>query len=114
MQDCLFCKIAQKQIPAKIFYEDEQVLAFHDINPQAPTHILIIPKKHIAAISDVAEGDINAAGYLLFVAKNIAKKLKIDKTGFRLVINNGPDAGQAVAHLHVHLLGGRPMHWPPG
>ncbi len=114
MTDCLFCKIIKKQIPAKIAYEDDQVLAFHDISPQAPAHILIIPKKHIASINDLQEQDSAIIGYLHQIAKKLARELKIEKSGFRLVINNGPDAGQAVGHIHLHILGGRKLQWPPG
>jgi histidine triad (HIT) family protein len=114
MDDCLFCKIIKKKIPAKIAYEDDKVLAFHDISPQAPVHILIIPKKHIASINDLAEQDSEIMGYLHLIAKKLAKELKIEKSGFRLVINNGADAGQAVSHIHLHILGGRKLQWPPG
>lgn len=114
MSDCLFCKIIEKQIPAKIAYEDDQVLAFHDISPQAPVHILIIPKKHIASINDLQECDSAIIGYLHQIAKKLAHELKIEKSGYRLVINNGPDAGQAVSHIHLHVLGGRKLQWPPG
>ncbi len=114
MNDCLFCKIIKKKIPAKIAYEDDKVLAFYDINPQAPAHILIIPKKHIASLNDLQEKDSAIIGYLHLIAKKLAQELKIDKSGFRLVINNGPDAGQAVSHIHLHILGGRKLRWPPG
>lgn len=114
MNECLFCKIIDKKIPAKIAYEDDKVLAFHDINPQAPVHILIIPKKHIASVSDLLDQDSAIIGYLHLIAKKLAKEMNIEKSGFRLVINNGNDAGQAVAHIHLHLIGGRLMQWPPG
>jgi len=114
VSECLFCKICGKKIPAKIAYEDDKVLAFHDISPQAPTHILIIPKKHIASINDLSEQDSEIIGYLHLIAKKLAKELRIDKSGFRLVINNGTDAGQAVSHIHLHVLGGRKLQWPPG
>jgi histidine triad (HIT) family protein len=114
MDDCLFCKIIEKKIPAKIAYEDDKVLAFHDISPQAPVHILIIPKKHIASVSDLSAQDSEIMGYLHLIAKKLAKEFKIEKSGFRLVINNGSDAGQAVSHIHLHVLGGRKLQWPPG
>lgn len=114
MADCIFCKIAEKKIPAKVAYEDDKVLAFHDLSPQAPTHILIIPKKHLGSISEMQDNDRDIVGYLHLIAKKLAAEQKIDKSGFRLIINNGPDAGQAVEHIHLHLLGGRKMQWPPG
>jgi len=114
MTDCLFCKIIDKKIPAKIAYEDDKVLAFYDLSPQAPVHILLIPKKHIASINDLPEEDSGIIGYLHLIAKKLARELQIDKSGFRLVINNGPDAGQAVSHIHLHVLGGRKLQWPPG
>jgi histidine triad (HIT) family protein len=114
MADCLFCKIIEKKIPAKIAYEDAKVLAFHDIGPQAPVHVLIIPKEHIPAVDALTENHKELVGHMHLVAQKLAKELKISKTGYRLVINNGQDAGQAVAHLHLHLLGGRKMQWPPG
>ena len=111
--DCIFCKIARGEIPANKVYEDEEFVAFRDINPQAPTHILVIPKKHIESLSDVKEEDRELLGKLLWVAKKVAQELNLKK-GYRLVINTGPDGGQEVLHLHVHLLGGRAMAWPPG
>ncbi|MDD5492236.1 MAG: histidine triad nucleotide-binding protein [bacterium] len=114
MTDCLFCKIIENKIPAKIAYEDDQVLAFHDINPQAPVHLLIVPKKHIASVNDLLEENVAVIGCLHLIAKKLAKEYKIEKTGFRLVINNGANAGQAVDHLHLHILGGRKLQWPPG
>lgn len=114
MGDCLFCKIIGKTIPAKIVYEDEQTLAFEDINPQAPVHILVIPKKHIPTIIDLEEDDNNRLGHIFKVANKIAKDKGIADRGFRLVTNCNPESGQTVYHIHFHLLGGRPMHWPPG
>lgn len=111
---CLFCKIVQKQIPAKIMHEDEYSVAFQDINPQAPVHILIVPKKHIADIHSLTITDRDIIGHLFFIAKTIASKQGLDKGGYRLVINNGPDAGQTVFHVHLHLLSGRKFIWPPG
>lgn len=104
---CLFCKIVEKKIPAKIVYEDEYSIAFEDINPQAPVHALIVPKKHIADIHQITAADRELIGHLFFVVKTIASKNDLDKGGYRLVINNGIDAGQVIFHLHLHLLSGR-------
>ncbi|MFH1386780.1 MAG: histidine triad nucleotide-binding protein [bacterium] len=112
MENCIFCKILKKEIPGKLVYEDDQVAAFNDIAPQAPTHILIIPKQHVDSLADLADEAI--MGELFRVAIKLAKDLGLDKQGFRTVINNGKAAGQAVDHLHVHLLGGRAFDWPPG
>jgi histidine triad (HIT) family protein len=112
--DCLFCKIINKEIPAKIVYEDDTVLAFEDINPQAPLHILVIPKKHIATTLDVTEDDNALIGQLLQVANSLAREKSVAARGFRTVINCNSDAGQTVFHIHLHLLAGRPMSWPPG
>jgi histidine triad (HIT) family protein len=109
----IFKKIIDKQIPADIVHEDESCLAFRDVNPQAPTHVLVIPKKEIARVSDAGTEDAELLGHLLLVAGKLAAQLGL-KDGFRLVINNGPQAGQSVDHLHVHILGGRAMTWPPG
>jgi histidine triad (HIT) family protein len=114
MADNIFAKIVRKEIPAKIVYEDERALAFRDIDPKAPVHILIVPKKDLARISEAGAGDEPLLGHLLTIAAEIARKEGIDGTGYRLVINKGPHAGESVAHLHVHLLGGRQMAWPPG
>jgi len=108
----IFQKIIDRQIPATIVYEDDRALAFRDINPQAPVHVLVIPKRPIAKVSDMTRDDRELVGHLLFVAREVAAKEKIED--FRLVVNNGAGAGQSVFHLHVHLLGGRPMAWPPG
>ena len=113
MAECIFCKIASKELKSEIVYEDDEVVAFKDINPQAPVHILIIPRKHIEKISDMEESDIPLIGKLFFVASKIAKELNLED-GYRLVINNGRNAGQAVFHIHLHLLGGRKFSWPPG
>src|SRR5579864_2030954 len=113
MTDCLFCKIIDGKIPAKKVYEDEKAFAFEDINPQAPTHVLIIPKKHIVGIDQATEADAELMGYCQLVAAKIARERKLEN-GFRTVYNVGPDAGQTVFHLHLHLLGGRKMGWPPG
>jgi histidine triad (HIT) family protein len=114
MADTIFAKIIAKQIPAKIVYEDDQALAFRDIGPKAPVHILIVPKKEIARVSEATAADEPLLGHLLTVAAEIAHREGVDESGYRLVINKGPDAGESVPHLHVHLLGGRPMTWPPG
>jgi len=113
-KDCLFCKIINKEIEANIVYEDKDALAFKDIHPQAPVHILIIPKQHIEKISDLDEQKKNIVSNLILTANSLARDNKIDKQGYRLVFNCGPDAGQLVFHIHLHLLGGRKMAWPPG
>jgi histidine triad (HIT) family protein len=112
--DTIFSKIIRKEIPAKIVFEDDECLAFRDIAPQAPTHILIIPKNPIVRVSQATKEHEKLLGHLLIVAGEIAANEGISESGFRLVINNGKDAGEAVPHLHVHLLGGRGMSWPPG
>lgn len=111
--NCLFCKIIAGGIPATVVYKDEQVTAFRDINPQAPTHILILPNRHVASIAEAQAGDVNLLGTLLWVGKQLAEKEDLAR-GYRLVINEGQEGGQTVAHLHLHLLGGRRMNWPPG
>lgn len=110
----LFEKIAARQIPAKIAYEDDLVLAFQDIQPQAPTHILIVPKKPIARIAQAGAEDQALLGHLLLKAAEVAALVGLKEGGYRLVINNGRDGGESVPHLHCHILGGRPMTWPPG
>lgn len=112
MKDCLFCKIASKQIPSKIAFESDELFAFHDINPQAPVHILIVPKEHISTLDDVDEQNSHLMGKMTLAASKLAKDFKLD--GYRLVFNCNEIAGQSVFHIHCHLLGGRPMHWPPG
>jgi histidine triad (HIT) family protein len=107
--DCIFCKIIRGEIPSTRIYKDETVTAFRDINPVAPTHILIIPNKHIASVNEVDPGDETTVGHLFSVGKQLAKDAGIDETGYRLITNTGPDSGQVVYHLHVHLLGGRKM-----
>ena len=114
MADNIFAKIIRKEIPAKIVYEDDQALAFRDVSPKAPVHVLIVPKKDLARISEAAAGDEPLLGHLLTVAAEVARQQGIDTTGYRLVINKGAHAGESVPHLHVHSLGGRPMSWPPG
>lgn len=112
--DCLFCKIAQQQIPANVVYEDTDMMAFHDIAPQAPTHILLIPKIHIATINDASEKDAAILGRLILKAQQLAIEQFGDRAGYRLVFNVNPEGGQAVYHIHLHLLAGRQMTWPPG
>lgn len=115
MSDCIFCKIANGEIKTDFIYEDETVVAFRDLNPQAPEHILIVPKKHVAKIIDFTEDDKTLAAHIFVdVVPKIAKKINVDEKGFRIVINTGDDGGQTVPHLHVHLIGGRKMTWPPG
>ena len=110
----VFEKIIARQVPARIEYEDEQVLAFHDIAPQAPVHVLVIPKKHIARVGEAQEQDQALLGHLLLTAAHVAGKLGLNESGYRLVLNHGPNGGESVPHLHCHLLGGRQLHWPPG
>jgi histidine triad (HIT) family protein len=111
---CLFCEIAEKKRPAKIIYEDELTVAFEDINPQAPVHCLVVPKKHISTILEITKEDNALVGHLFHVANKIAKDRGIAERGFRLVMNCNPESGQTVFHIHLHILGGRIMHWPPG
>ena len=114
MNECLFCKMVSGAIPCDKVYENEYVLAFRDIDPKAPTHILIIPKKHITTLNEINENDQDLLGELLLTAKKIAKDEGIDTSGYRTVINCNSDGGQTVFHIHMHLLGGRQMAWPPG
>ena len=114
MSKTLFEKIIARELPARIVYEDDLVLAFHDIKPQAPTHVLIIPKRPITRIAEAKSEDQQVLGYLLLKAAEVAKSLGLAENGYRLVFNNGPHAGEAVPHLHCHILGGRRLSWPPG
>lgn len=114
MSDCLFCKIAAGEIPADIVHEDETLLAFRDISPQAPTHVLIIPRKHIATINDLSESDTDDIGRLFLAAAQIARAEGIAEDGYRVTMNCNAGAGQTVFHVHLHMLGGRQMTWPPG
>jgi histidine triad (HIT) family protein len=113
MDDCLFCKIGQKEIPSKLVYEDEEIFAFEDIHPQAPNHILICPRKHLGSLTDATAEDAAMLGKLQLVAAKFAVERKLT-AGYRTVLNNGRGAGQSVFHLHLHLLGGRDFRWPPG
>ena len=114
MNDCLFCKIAKRELNSTITYEDELVLAFDDIDPKAPEHKLIIPKKHISTLNDLKEDDESLVGHMVFTAQKLAKELGIHDSGYRTVFNCNPAGGQMVFHIHLHLLGGRQMTWPPG
>jgi len=111
--NCIFCKIIKKEIKSKIVYEDDKCVAFEDINPQAPSHILVVPKKHISAVRDADEKEKELLGHLLIIASKIALEKGLEK-GYRIVVNDGEEAGQSVFHIHFHLLGGRKMGWPPG
>ena len=112
--DCLFCKIAHRDVPASVVYEDDHLLAFNDINPQGPTHVLVIPKQHIASLNDLSPEHDRIVGELVRRAAAIAKERGIDAGGFRMVFNTNRDAGQTVFHIHLHLIGGRKLAWPPG
>lgn len=112
MENCLFCRIAKKELPSKIVHEDERAVAFRDLHPVAPTHVLVIPREHIASIDDVLPEHEADMGHLYRVAALIARAEGL-KTGYRVVMNAGPDAGQSVFHVHLHLVGGKPMGWPP-
>jgi histidine triad (HIT) family protein len=114
MSDCLFCKMVERTVPAKIVYEDDQTLAFDDINPQAPVHTLIIPKKHVVAVQDCSAQDQGLLAHLLVTCTKVAKQKGLSECGYRIVANTGRDSGQTVFHLHLHVLGGRHMTWPPG
>jgi histidine triad (HIT) family protein len=114
MARTVFEKIMARELPARIVYEDEHVVAFHDINPQAPTHLLIIPRKPLARMTEAQPEDQALLGHLLLKAAEVAAAAGLAKDGYRLVINTGSDAGESVPHLHCHILGGRAMHWPPG
>jgi histidine triad (HIT) family protein len=114
MSDCLFCKIVNKEISATIVHENDHVVAFRDIRPVTPTHVLVIPKKHIVGMHEIQRDDVGTIGEVFTAARDVAEKLGLHTTGYRVVVNNGPDAGQSVFHLHVHVLAGRQMAWPPG
>ena len=110
---CIFCRIARKEIPSNIVYEDANVLAFRDLSPQAPTHVLVIPKRHVASLDDLVDADALLLGAMMLTAKRVAAAEGL-ASGFRVVTNCGADAGQSVSHMHLHVLGGRSMAWPPG
>lgn len=112
--ECIFCKIINKEIPSEIVFENDNIIGFNDINPVAPTHILFVPRKHIERVDEIQFDDTALIGELIYQAKEFANRLGLNNTGYRLVFNNGKDAGQAVFHLHLHLIGGRVMSWPPG
>ena len=114
MDNCIFCQIINKELPSTVVYEDEMSIAFKDINPQSPEHILVVPKKHIRSLVEINENDRNLMGHLLYVSKNIASDLGISEKGFRIVLNSGLESGQSVWHIHFHVMGGRKMSWPPG
>ena len=114
MDNCLFCKIINGDIAAKKVYENEHIIAFNDIDPKAPVHILVIPKKHIRSINELNSSDINLAGEIILAAKKIAKDQGVNSKGFRVVFNTNDDGGQTVYHIHMHIMGGRQMQWPPG
>lgn len=114
MESCVFCRIIKRQSPARIVYEDESVVALEDANPQAPVHLLVLPRQHLPSLKDAAPEDEPLLGRLLSIAARLARERGLDSKGYRTVINNGPFAGQSVFHLHVHVLGGRVFHWPPG
>ena len=114
MDECLFCRIAAKTIPAKLVLDEPDLVAFEDIHPQAPVHVLVVPRRHVASLNDAAEADATLLGGLLTAARRIARDRGIDASGYRVVVNTMAGAGQSVFHVHLHLLGGRPMSWPPG
>jgi len=114
MQECLFCRIIERNAPARIVYEDEQAVAIEDIHPQAPVHLLVLPRKHLSSLREAKAEDQSLLGHLLTAAAHLARERGLAAKGYRVVLNNGSWAGQSVFHLHVHLLGGRVFHWPPG
>ena len=111
---CIFCRIVANQTSANILYRDQQVTAFRDLHPQGPTHLLIVPNRHIDSLNDLRDEDEALVGYMFLVARRLAAKEGVDQSGYRLVVNTRDDGGQTVYHLHLHLIGGRQMHWPPG
>ncbi len=114
MSDCLFCRIVAKEIPATVVYETETTLAFRDIGPKAPVHVLVIPKRHFASLNDAPEGSEALLGELLLAARRAAREKGVAESGYRIVLNTGRDSGQEVPHIHFHVIGGRPLGWPPG
>lgn len=111
---CLFCNVIEKKVPSDVVYEDEHAIAFRDIRPVAPTHVLVVPRKHMAAVHDLTAADAETMGRVMVAARNVAHQLGLEAAGYRLVINDGDAAGQTVHHIHVHVLGGRSLSWPPG
>jgi histidine triad (HIT) family protein len=114
MSTCIFCRIVARDIPSEIVHENDHVLAFRDLRPVAPTHVLVIPKRHVAAVREAEDGDVELLGQVMLGARDVARKLGLVAGGYRVVMNNGEDAGQTVFHLHAHVLGGRSLQWPPG
>jgi len=114
MEGCLFCRVVDGTLPSRILFADEEVVAFHDIAPRAPVHVLVIPRRHIGSLAHAGEGDRETLGRLLLAAAEVARQTGISEGGYRVVTNTGRGAGQSVFHLHLHVLGGRPMAWPPG
>ena len=114
MDGCIFCKIACHEIQAKVVFEDDDIIAFEDLNPGAPVHVQVIPKQHISGMLELDGKSVGLVGKIMVIMKTLAEKKGISESGFRVVVNSGEDAGQSVSHLHFHLLGGRPMMWPPG
>jgi histidine triad (HIT) family protein len=114
MTNCIFCKIASGEIPATVVHQDEHVVAFRDLNPQAPTHVLVIPRRHVATLNDLTDADGELVGRMYLAAKRVAEMDGVAEAGYRTVVNCNAAAGQSVFHIHLHLLGGRPMDWPPG
>ncbi len=114
MEECIFCKIINKDLPASIIYEDERMIAFDDINPQAPVHVLLIPKEHYSSLNDIPEEKKDILSHLIIKAREIAQEKEIAGSGYRIVLNTARESGQDVLHIHFHLLGGRQMTWPPG
>lgn len=114
MEECIFCKISNNEIPSKKVYEDDKVFCFEDINPKAPVHVLLIPKKHITSINHLSLEDSELMGHMMLIIKEVAKKMGIHESGYRVAINCGEDGGQEVPHIHLHILGGKSLSWPPG
>lgn len=114
MDECIFCKIAAGEIPSSKLYEDDKVIAFRDISPQAPVHVLVVPKKHISGVNTILPEDTELLGHVFSVIQKLVSELGVDETGYRIVVNSGKDGQQSVPHLHFHVLGGRAMEWPPG
>lgn len=112
--DCIFCSIARGEVPAHIVRQDEDTVAFRDLNPQAPVHVLVIPRRHITSVNELETADRHVVGALFLAAREVAAAEQIAESGYRMVVNAGPDAGQTVSHVHLHVLGGRSMKWPPG